>query len=78
MYFLGLTVPHVARALVRPRPALDPRATPRCSAPALLLVADVIGRVIVRPGELQAGMVMAVIGTPLFIALVRRKRIAQL
>ena len=45
---------------------------------ALMLVADVIGRVLVRPGELPAGVMMAVIGTPLFIALVRRKRIAQL
>ena len=45
---------------------------------ALLLVSDVIGRVIVRPGEMPAGVMMAVVGTPLFIALVRRKRIAQL
>ena len=43
-----------------------------------MLVADVIGRVIVRPGEMPAGVMMAVVGTPLFIALVRRKRIAQL
>ena len=41
-----------------------------------MLVADVIGRVIVRPSEMPAGVMMA--GTPLFIALVRRKRIAQL
>ena len=43
---------------------------------ALLLVADVIGRVLVRPSELQAGVMLAVIGAPVFIALVRRKRIA--
>jgi iron complex transport system permease protein len=77
MYFLGLTVPHAARALCGP----DQRWVFAYSAllgAALLLFADVAGRVLVRPGELQAGVMMAVIGTPLFIALVRRKRIAQL
>jgi iron complex transport system permease protein len=77
MYFLGLTVPHAARALCGP----DQRWVLAYSAvlgAALMLVADVIGRVLVRPGELPAGVMMAVIGTPLFIALVRRKRIAQL
>lgn len=77
MYFLGLTVPHAARALCGP----DQRWVLAYSAvlgAALILVADVIGRVIVRPSELPAGVMMAVIGTPLFIALVRRKRIAQL
>ncbi|HWK26474.1 MAG TPA: iron chelate uptake ABC transporter family permease subunit [Solirubrobacter sp.] len=77
MYFLGLTVPHAARALCGP----DQRWVLSYSAllgAALMLVADVIGRVLVRPGELQAGVMMAVIGTPLFIALVRRKRIAAL
>lgn len=77
MYFLGLTVPHAARALCGP----DQRwvlAYSGVLGGALLLVADVIGRVVVRPGELQAGVMMALVGTPLFIALVRRKRIAQL
>lgn len=77
MYFLGLTVPHAARSLCGP----DQRWILAYSAvlgAALLLVADVVGRVIVRPGELQAGVMMAVIGTPVFIALVRRKRIAAL
>jgi iron complex transport system permease protein len=77
IYFLGLTVPHAARALCGP----DQRWILAYSAvlgAALILVADVIGRVIVRPSELPAGVMMAVIGTPLFIALVRRKRIAQL
>ena len=77
MYFLGLTVPHAARALCGP----DQRRILAYSAVlggALMLVADVIGRVIVRPSEMPAGVMMAVIGTPLFIALVRRKRIAQL
>jgi iron complex transport system permease protein len=75
--FVGLTVPHVARAIVGP----DQRWVLTASlvlAPILLLGADVIGRVVVRPGELEVGIVTAVIGAPVFIALVRRRRIAQL
>jgi iron complex transport system permease protein len=77
MYFLGLTVPHAGRAVCGP----DQRWVLAYSAvlgAALLLVADVIGRVLVRPSELQAGVMVAVIGAPMFIALVRRKRIAAL
>jgi iron complex transport system permease protein len=77
MYFLGLTVPHAARAFCGP----DERWILAYSAvlgAALMLIADVVGRVIVRPGELQAGVMLAVLGTPVFIVLVRRKRIAAL
>jgi iron complex transport system permease protein len=76
-YFLGLTVPHVARAICGP----DQRWVLTYSAvlgAALLLISDVVGRVLVSPGELPAGVVLAVIGTPVFIALVRGKRIAAL
>lgn len=44
----------------------------------LLLLADVVGRVVVRPGELQVGIVLALVGAPFFIALVRRRRLAAL
>ena len=46
--------------------------------PTLLLGADVIGRVVARPGELQVGIVTAFIGAPFFIALVRRRKLAEL
>jgi iron complex transport system permease protein len=77
MYFLGLTVPHAARAFCGP----DQRWVIAYSAvfgAALMLIADVVGRLLVRPGELQAGVMLAVLGTPVFIALVRGKRIAAL
>jgi iron complex transport system permease protein len=77
IYFLGLTVPHAGRAVCGP----DQRWVLAYSAvlgAALLLIADVIGRVLVRPSEVQAGVMVAVIGAPVFIALVRRKRIAAL
>jgi iron complex transport system permease protein len=76
-YFLGLAVPHAGRAMCGP----DERWVIAYSAVlggVLILVADVIGRVVVRPSELQAGVMVAVIGAPVFIALVRRKRIPAL
>jgi iron complex transport system permease protein len=74
---VGLTTPHIARAIVGP----DQRWVLPCSAllgPVLLVGADVIGRIVARPGELEVGIVTAIIGAPVFIALVRRRRIAQL
>ena len=44
----------------------------------LLLGADIIGRVITPPGELQVGIVTAAIGAPFFIAFVRRRKLAEL
>jgi iron complex transport system permease protein len=75
--FVGLTIPHVARAITGP----DYRwilAYSAVLAPILLLGADVVGRVIARPGEVQVGIVTAVIGAPFFIALVRRRKLAEL
>ncbi len=77
MYFLGLSVPHAGRAVCGPAQRWVLAYSAVLGA-ALLLVADVIGRVLVRPGELEAGVMVAVIGAPVFIALVRRKRIAAL
>jgi iron complex transport system permease protein len=75
--FVGLLVPHAARILVGPGHS---RLVPVSAAlgAALLLAADVLGRLVVRPGELQVGVVMALIGAPVFIALVRRARLAAL
>ncbi|MCF6742986.1 iron ABC transporter permease [Blastococcus sp. KM273128] len=75
--FVGLVVPHAVRALTGP----DHRWLLPCSAlagAALLLVADVLGRVLARPGELQVGIVLALVGAPFFIALVRRSRTVRL
>jgi iron complex transport system permease protein len=47
-------------------------------SPILLLGSDVIGRVVARPGELQVGIVTALIGAPFFVALVRRRKLAEL
>jgi iron complex transport system permease protein len=75
--FLGLTVPHAARALTGP----DYRWVMPYSAvlAAMLLVgSDIVGRIAAPPGELQVGVVTALIGAPFFVALVRRRKVAEL
>ncbi|WP_413756552.1 FecCD family ABC transporter permease [Streptomyces sp. MMBL 11-3] len=75
--FVGLMVPHVVRSFTGPDLRwILPYAT--VLSPVLLLGADVVGRVVARPAELQVGIVTAVLGGPVFIFLVRRRRTAQL
>ncbi len=75
--FVGLMIPHIARWVVGP----DQRwilAYSILLAPVLLLAADIVGRMILRPGEVPAGVVTAVIGAPVLIYLVRRQRADEL
>lgn len=75
--FLGLTVPHAVRTFTGPDHRwILPYAM--VLAPALLLVSDVVGRVVARPGEVQVGIVTAVIGAPVFVFLIRRSKAAGL
>jgi iron complex transport system permease protein len=75
--FIGLTVPHVARALTGPNHRwLLPYSM--LLAPIMLIGADIVGRVIAPPGELQVGIVTAALGAPFFIALVQRRKLAEL
>ncbi|WP_371829952.1 FecCD family ABC transporter permease [Rhodococcoides trifolii] len=75
--FVGLVVPHIARSMTGP----DYRWLVPYSGllgGLLLVLADVIGRVLVRPGELQVGIVLAIVGAPFFIALIRRRKLVTL
>ncbi|WP_405145009.1 iron chelate uptake ABC transporter family permease subunit [Sphaerisporangium sp. NBC_01403] len=79
--FVGLVVPHVARILAQ-QAGLGPDhrwllPLSAVLAPCLVLAADIIGRVAARPTEIQAGILIAFIGGPFFIALVRRRRLAE-
>lgn len=71
--FVGLLIPHMVRPFTGPdlRWMLPYTAV---LAPVLLLGADVLGRVVGSPGELQVGTVTAVLGGPLFLYLVRAAR----
>jgi len=74
--FVGLMVPHMVRSLTGP----DQRwMLPYCAllAPVLMLGADVLGRLLGRPAELQVGIVTVVLGGPFFLYFVRRRRVAQ-
>jgi iron complex transport system permease protein len=75
--FVGLVVPHVSRLLV----GLDHRWLLLYSAilgAVLLTVADVVGRVVARPSEIDVGIVTAFVGAPFLIYIVRRQKVASL
>ena len=73
LVFVGLVVPHVARRFV----GSDYRWILVYSIPlgaALLVLADTVGRLVAPPSELEAGIVVAILGAPVLIALVLRDR----
>ncbi|PRY23992.1 iron chelate uptake ABC transporter family permease subunit [Pseudosporangium ferrugineum] len=75
--FVGLMVPHVVRWIVGP----DQRwifAYTVVLGPVLMLLADIAGRLVVRPGELRVGVVTAFLGAPVLIWWVRRRRVSAL
>ncbi|WP_246181282.1 iron chelate uptake ABC transporter family permease subunit [Nocardia ninae] len=74
--FVGLAVPHIARWIVGP----DQRwviAYSMLLAPILVLGADMLGRILVRPDEVAAGLVTAFLGAPILIWLARRTRVSE-
>ncbi|KIC69047.1 FecCD family ABC transporter permease [Pseudarthrobacter phenanthrenivorans] len=75
--FVGLVIPHAVRFLTGP----DYRwilPFSLVAAPALLLGADIIGRVVLLPGEVPAGIMTALVGAPAFVWLIRRGKGAGL
>ena len=70
--FVGLIVPHIVRGLV----GLDHRwVLPGCAllGAALVLIADTAGRFVIPPQEVPVGVMTALLGTPFFILLARRR-----
>jgi iron complex transport system permease protein len=75
--FVGLAVPHAVRTVVGPGHRwLLPYAA--VYGAVLLLGADVLGRIVARPSEIQVGIVTAIIGAPVLIHLVRSRRLGEL
>lgn len=75
--FVGLVVPHLCRILV----GIDHRWLLPFSATVgacLLVGADILGRIVARPAELDVGIVTAMIGAPFFIWIVRQRRVREL
>lgn len=71
--FVGLAVPHLARGLVGAAHAWVLTVS-LLLGPTMLLTADVLGRLILPPGEIRAGVVTALLGAPFLILLVNRRR----
>lgn len=75
--FVGLVVPHVARFFS----GVDYRwivVYAGLIGALLVTLTDILGRVVVRPAELQVGIVTALVGGPVFVLLVRRTRMVSL
>ncbi|WP_169814866.1 iron chelate uptake ABC transporter family permease subunit [Nocardia crassostreae] len=75
--FIGLVIPHMARAFA----GHDYRwilAWCAVLGPALLLLADIRGRVMAQPQEIQVGIITAFAGSPFFLYLVRNRKVAKL
>lgn len=75
--FVGLMVPHIARWITGPEQRWI-IAYSLVMGPILVIVSDVLGRVVIRPGELPVGIVTAFVGAPVLIALIRRKKASGL
>jgi len=75
--FVGLTAPHVARALVG---ASHARLLPvsACVGATVLLSADVLGRMLRGSSEVSVGVVLSVLGGAAFVLIVRRGRVSEL
>ena len=75
--FVGLAVPHLMRLLI----GIDHRWLLPFSVlggGVLLTAADVIGRLVARPEEVDVGIITAIIGAPVFIWIVRRQKVRAL
>ncbi|MCD5418816.1 iron ABC transporter permease [Rhodococcus pyridinivorans] len=75
--FVGLVVPHLCRLLI----GIDNRWLLPFSAlvgAGLLTAADVVGRIVARPAEIDVGIITALIGAPFFVYIVRRQKLREL
>ncbi|MGV0817716.1 FecCD family ABC transporter permease [Martelella sp. AMO21009] len=75
--FVGLVVPHACRLVV----GVDHRWLLPFSALGggiLLLASDIVGRIAARPGEVDVGIITALVGGPVFIWIVRRQQVREL
>lgn len=75
--FVGLIIPHLCRLIM----GTDHRwliPTTAVAGAALILAADTVGRVITHPGEIAVGIIMPLLGAPLFIWIIRRQKMREL
>lgn len=75
--FVGLVTPHLARLLAGPDQCWILSFSALIAA-GLLFSADVLGRLLVAPVEVAAGIVALLLSGPAFIVLIRRFRLSRL
>lgn len=71
--FVGLIVPHMVRRIVGPDNRVVFPASLACGA-AMVIIGDTVGRMIFDPVEIPVGIIMALIGAPFFLFLIRKRR----
>lgn len=71
--FVGLVAPHLARGLVGARHGRRIPVAMILGA-LLVLIADTLGRTLIAPSQLPAGAMIALVGAPYFVYLIRRAR----
>jgi len=74
--FIGLIVPHMARLIVGPNHRIL-MVVSLLAGMILLLFADIVAKVVFMPTELPIGMVMAFVGGPFFLYIIRRRRFGR-
>ena len=75
--FVGLTAPHLGRQIVGLNHRKLIPATALLAA-VIVLAADIAGRLVVSSGEISVGIMIGFIGAPVFIGIVRRRKLTQL
>jgi iron complex transport system permease protein len=70
--FVGIIIPHIVRLLAGPDNGVVLPASAMLGA-GLVLAADVIARIVIAPAELPLGIIVALIGAPVFLHLVLRR-----
>ncbi|MFD9826404.1 iron ABC transporter permease [Tsukamurella tyrosinosolvens] len=71
--FVGLIAPHLSRVIVGKKHGLAVPLTMLLGA-TVVVVADIVGRVVIAPAQLPAGLIVAVVGTPFFLWLLYRSQ----
>ena len=73
--FVGIIVPHLVRLLAGPDHRIVLPASALMGA-TLVLTADILARMLLRPAELPLGVVMAILGAPIFLHMVVKRGMA--
>jgi iron complex transport system permease protein len=71
--FVGLIIPHIARLLIGPDHRVMLPASALLGA-IFLILCDTLARMVISPSEIPIGAITALVGAPMFIYLLRRKK----